>query len=157
MSIVLVRLDDRLIHGQVVVGWGQALNADRILLIDDQVVQNEWERDLYRLGVPPGMEVEFVSAGASASVLESIAADPTRTIVVVADIETLAVACRSTEVVRKINVGGVHEGPGRTRRLRFVFLTEDEARRLRELAQEGIQVDAQDVPTAKAVPLTEFA
>ena len=61
MSLALVRLDDRLIHGQVVVGWGHALGADRILLIDDHVSSNEWERELYRVGVPPGLEVEFSS------------------------------------------------------------------------------------------------
>jgi mannose/fructose/N-acetylgalactosamine-specific phosphotransferase system component IIB len=127
------------------------------LLIDDQVVQNEWERDLYRLGVPPGMEVDFVAADEAAEKLASLAADGSRTIVIVADIDTLGAACRGTDVVRRINVGGVHEAPGRTRRLRYVFLTEDEARKLEGLAGQGIEITAQDVPTAKSVPLAEFA
>ena len=46
MSIVLVRVDDRLIHGQVVVGWVQALGAQRIVLVDDEVSANAWEREL---------------------------------------------------------------------------------------------------------------
>jgi len=157
MSIVLVRLDDRLIHGQVVVGWGQALSADRILLIDDQVAQNEWERDLYRLGVPPGMEVDFVAGSGAAAMLDSLSTDASRTIVVAADIDTLSEACRGTNVVKKINVGGLHEGPGRSRRLRYVFLAQDEAEKLAQLKQRGIEITAQDVPTAKAVPLAEFA
>ena len=61
MSLALVRLDDRLIHGQVVVGWGQPLNAAFIVLVDDEVRGSEWEQDLYRMGVPANMEVVFAS------------------------------------------------------------------------------------------------
>lgn len=156
MSLALVRLDDRLIHGQVIVGWGQALGADHILLIDDQVVRNEWERDLYRVGVPPGMTVDFVSTADAGVVLDRRAQDDTKTIVVVADVDTLLAVCRASACVRKVNLGGVHEGESRVRRLRYVFLTPEEADKLESLAREGIEITAQDVPTAKAVPLVEF-
>ena len=156
MSLVLVRLDDRLIHGQVVVGWGQALSADHILLIDDQVAQNEWERDLYRMGVPHGMQVDFAAVDEAGAALDRVANDDSRTIVVVADVRTLLVACHASGAVETVNVGGVHEGEGRIRRLRYVFLTEEEARSLESLANEGIEVSAQDVPSAKSVPISEF-
>jgi len=53
-------------------------------------------------------------------------------------------------------VGGVHHRTGRKERLRFVYLTDDEAFKLRELAARGVDVTAQDVPTARAVPIGEF-
>src|ERR1041385_5266246 len=59
MTLVLYRIDDRLIHGQVVVGWGQPLNVAFIVLVNDEVAASEWEQELYRMGVPPGMEVHF--------------------------------------------------------------------------------------------------
>jgi PTS system mannose-specific IIB component/fructoselysine and glucoselysine-specific PTS system IIB component len=149
-------LDDRLIHGQVVVGWGQALSADHILLIDDQVAQNEWERDLYRMGVPPGMKVDFVAIDDAGAALDSSAKDGSRTMVIVADIPTLLAACGASRAVARVNVGGVHEGEGRIRRLRYVFLTEEEAKSLQALAEKGIEVSAQDVPSGKAVPISEF-
>ena len=68
MSLALVRLDDRLIHGQVVVGWGQPLNVAFIILVDDEVRDSAWEQDLYRMGVPPSIEVVFAN--------ELIARDP---------------------------------------------------------------------------------
>jgi mannose/fructose/N-acetylgalactosamine-specific phosphotransferase system component IIB len=46
MSIVLCRIDDRLIHGQVVIGWGRPLGIDLIILVDDQVAGTPWEQDL---------------------------------------------------------------------------------------------------------------
>ena len=56
MTLVLCRVDDRLIHGQVIVGWGQPLGIQRIVLADDDVARSEWEQDLYRMAVPQGTE-----------------------------------------------------------------------------------------------------
>ena len=47
MSLVLVRIDDRLVHGQVIVGWGIHLNPDRIILCSDAIAISEWEKDIY--------------------------------------------------------------------------------------------------------------
>src|SRR3989442_1561848 len=61
MSIALYRIDDRLIHGQVVVGWGKPLNVRFIVLVDDAVRVSAWEQELYRMGVPADIEVVFAS------------------------------------------------------------------------------------------------
>jgi PTS system mannose-specific IIB component/fructoselysine and glucoselysine-specific PTS system IIB component len=141
----------------VVVGWVHALSADRILLIDDEVAANEWERELYTLGVPPGLEVEFATTEQAGTVLDRCAESEQRTIVVIADVDTLVAACRASEAVKDVNVGGIHEGEGRTRRLRYVFLSETEAAKLLQLSERGVEISARDVPTAKSVPLSGFA
>jgi len=156
VSLTLVRLDDRLIHGQVVVGWGNALEADRILLIDDKVASLPWERDLYRLGVPSNMQVDFVSLDEAPAALAETVKSNKRVIVVVADVDTLVRVCKSSDVVRRVNIGGLHEGEGRRRRLRYVFLSDAESESLKMLESHGIEVTARDVPSAKAIPLSEF-
>ncbi|NIV57363.1 MAG: PTS transporter subunit IIB, partial [Actinobacteria bacterium] len=50
MPIVLHRVDERLIHGQVVIGWGHQLRPDRYVVVDDELAASDWEQDLYRLG-----------------------------------------------------------------------------------------------------------
>ena len=67
MPIVLFRVDDRLIHGQVVIGWGTPLGVDRIVLVDDQVSTSPWEQDLYRMAVTPEMDVRFVTIAEAAT------------------------------------------------------------------------------------------
>ena len=62
VTLELYRIDDRLIHGQVVVGWGQPLDIDFIVLVDDTVATSDWEQELYRMGVPPEMDVYFHTA-----------------------------------------------------------------------------------------------
>ncbi len=75
MTIVLNRIDDRLIHGQVVVGWGQPLDVKFIVLVDDAVAESDWEQELYRMGVPPEMEVRFHSVADAARLLDGYRTD----------------------------------------------------------------------------------
>ena len=156
MTLALYRIDDRLIHGQVVVGWGQPLNASFIVLVDDEVSSSDWEQDLYRMGVPPQIEVIFASVEQAAGQLSTWEADERVGILLVGDIDTAVALAQRAPQVRSFNVGGVHHRAGRRERLRFVYLTDDEAAKLRQLAAGGVEVTAQDVPTARAVPVGEF-
>ena len=158
MSLVLNRIDDRLIHGQVVVGWGQTLGIDFIVLVDDEVAESEWEQDLYRMAVPPEIEVVFAATEAAGARLAEWNARSDRGILLTGDIATMARLFAADEsVVRHINVGGLHHRPGRVQRLPYVFLTESEATQLRALAAAGADVTAQDVPTTAPVPIRSFA
>ena len=156
MTLALYRIDDRLIHGQVVVGWGQPLNASFIVLVDDEVSSSDWEQDLYRMGVPPQIEVIFASVDQAAEQLSKWEGDERVGILLVGDIDTAVALTQRAPQVRRLNVGGVHHRTGRRERLRFVYLTDDEAAKLRQLAAGGVDVTAQDVPTARAIPVGEF-
>ncbi len=89
MPIALYRIDDRLIHGQVVVGWGQPLELRFIVLVDDDVAASEWEQELYRMGVPPEMEVSFCDVASAGAVIARYALDQRMGIVLVGDIGTM--------------------------------------------------------------------
>ncbi|MBI1967483.1 MAG: PTS sugar transporter subunit IIB [Gemmatimonadetes bacterium] len=156
MSIALYRIDDRLIHGQVVVGWGQPLDCAFIVLVDNEVRESDWEQDLYRMGVPPNLEVIFASTVEVAERLPTWEADGRVGILLVGDIDTATALCANAPQVKRLNVGGIHHRPGRTERLRFVYLTDEEAAKLRQLAAQGVEITAQDVPTARPIPLGEF-
>ena len=157
MSVVLFRIDDRLIHGQVVVGWGQATRAGFIVLVDDEVRASDWEQELYRMGVPPSVHVEFASLEEAIELVPAWEADARKGIVLAGDIETMAALCEGAPSIRKVNVGGIHFRAGRTERLRYVYLSDGEAARLKRLSASGVEITAQDVPTVSPVPLDAFA
>jgi len=157
VSIVLYRIDDRLIHGQVVVGWGQATDAALIVLVDDEVRESAWEQELYRMGVPAEMEVVFAGVSEAIAAVAAWERDPRKGIVLTGDIDTMAALCAGAPSVRRVNVGGIHFRAGRVERLRYVYLTAEEAAALRALAASGVEVTAQDVPTVTPVPLSQFA
>lgn len=156
MPIALYRIDDRLIHGQVVVGWGQPLGLKYIILVDDDVAASEWEQELYRMGVPPEMEVQFCNVESAARHLMTSINDTRMGIVLVGDIGTMERLVTANPSIRAVNVGGVHHAPGRMPRLRYVFLTPEEEQGLRAIEANGVEVSAQDVPSARPVPLREL-
>jgi len=156
VAIELYRIDDRLIHGQVVVGWGQPLDLGFIVLVDDEVAGSDWEQELYRMGVPPDMEVFFDSVDSAAQRLVGYRADQRPGILLTGDISTMQRLVEADGDIRAVNLGGIHHRAGRTQRLRYVFLTPDEEQALRALAERGIAVSAQDVPAARPVALGEL-
>ncbi len=156
MALELFRIDDRLIHGQVVVGWGQPCGIGFIVLVDDEVARSEWEQELYRMGVPPEMDVFFDSVESAARRIPMYRDDRRRGMLLTGDIETMERLVALAPQVRAVTVGGIHHKPGRVARLRYVFLTPEEEQRLRGLAARGVAVTAQDVPGAAALPLDEM-
>lgn len=155
MSIVLHRIDDRLIHGQVVVGWARPLGVEFIALVDDTVAASDWEQELYRMGVPPEMTLYFADVDAAATEHARWESDARAGIVLTADIDTMArLAERVT--VAEVNLGGIHHKPGRTQRLRYVFLSPDEEAALRALSDRGVAITAKDVPSGRQVELGEL-
>jgi PTS system mannose-specific IIB component/fructoselysine and glucoselysine-specific PTS system IIB component len=157
MSVELFRIDDRLIHGQVVVGWGQPLGVTFLVLVDDEVRASEWEQELYRMGVPPEVEVLFASVAEAATQVAAWRADTRRGIVLTGDVETMAeLVAAAPGAVQRVNIGGVHYREGRKERLRYVYLSDEEAARLGTIVAAGVEVVAQDVPTGTPVPLAEL-
>ena len=155
MPIALYRIDDRLIHGQVVVGWGQPLNIDFIVLVDDNVACCDWEQDLYRMGIPPEMEIIFADVASAVRDHDRYAADPRKGILVTPDIPTMQRLVYGVPYIREVNVGGIHHRAGRSQKLRYVFLAADEEAQLRAMVESGVKVTAQDVPAAREVPMSE--
>ena len=117
MPIVLCRVDDRLVHGQVVIGWGRPLGVEFIALVDEGVSASSWEQDLYRMAVPPEIDVRFVTVAEAAAQLGAWQAGERRGIVLTGDLETMAALHRADPaVVHRINLGGIHHRPGRRQR-----------------------------------------
>jgi mannose/fructose/N-acetylgalactosamine-specific phosphotransferase system component IIB len=139
------------------VGWGHALGAKQLVLVDDEVYANEWERDIHRVGVPPDMAIEFVSVDQAAGRVAEWETSSKRTIVVLGEIAAAVRLCQLAPQVKRVNLGGIHQAPGRRQRLPYVFMTDAEAGALAALAARGVEITAQDVPTARAVPLKELA
>lgn len=156
MGVVLFRIDERLIHGQVVIGWGHELRPDRYVLVDDELAASEWEQDLYRLATVD-TEVEFADVESARRRLSEWRDDPRRSIVLTRDVSTMRrLGDGGLLDGEAVNLGGIHHGPGRTEVLRYLHLTVKDRADLAALAEEGAQVSARDLPDAPKVALTSL-
>ena len=155
MAILLYRIDDRLIHGQVVVGWGQPHDIRFLVLVDDLVASSDWEKELYRMAIPPEMEIHFADVETAIREHARYASDPRPGILITGDVTSMLRLVRGVKAIGSVNLGGIHHRAGREEKLRYVFLTPDEQEQLRALEASGVEVTAQDVPSARARPLAE--
>lgn len=157
MSLVLCRIDERLLHGQVIVGWGMRLRLDHYVVVDDALADSEWERELYASGLPSGVEAEFAAVGEAVEGFSDLEARPGRGCLLTRDVGAMRrLAEAGCLEGRRVNVGGLHAGPGRTRVLPYVHLTKDDVRDLRAIAAAGARVSARDLPSSREVPLEEL-
>ncbi|MBA2292841.1 MAG: PTS sugar transporter subunit IIB [Gemmatimonadales bacterium] len=157
MGVALYRVDDRLVHGQVVIGWGRPLGVRFIALVDPAVRASSWEQDLYRMAVPDGVEVFFADVAEAITLLPEWEADRRAGVVITGDLETMAALYTARpDLVNRINLGGIHHRADRTERLRYLYLAPEEEALLRRLDAAGAELSAQDLPTTPAVPLDEI-
>lgn len=147
MSIVLYRVDERLIHGQVVLGWGGELHPRRYIVVDDDLAASEWEQDLYRLAVPDETEVVFSAVADARSRLADWAGEGVRTVLLTRDVATMAALGEGGGLSGvEVNLGGIHHRPGRTEVRPYLFVGDEEREGVRSLVEGGAAVSGRDLP-----------
>jgi len=152
MSWLLQRVDDRLIHGQVVVAWGQRLHPRRIWVVDDATAANAWERDLLATAAP-GTDVRVVTVAemAAAWAEESVAAGGA--FLLVRDLGTALALVEAGAAIGRFTLGGLHYAPGKTKVNEYIYLDAGDRARARALLARGVVLEVQDVPAARAESL----
>jgi mannose/fructose/N-acetylgalactosamine-specific phosphotransferase system component IIB len=152
MRISLIRVDDRLIHGQVAVGWTQALGIEQILVADDAVSVDESQKDLVLMAVPAGVVGDVLSVEDAAAVLEASSSD-IPTMILVRGPQELAALHAAGVSMPVVNIGNVHTGPGRQRLTKEVHATDAEIEIWRALAAAGVKLEAQWLPGSPTTDL----
>ncbi|HHJ53488.1 MAG TPA: PTS mannose/fructose/sorbose transporter subunit IIB [Caldithrix abyssi] len=151
--IQLFRIDDRLIHGQVVIGWATFLKTKQIVLCDDSVSENEWEKELYLSIVPDHMEAVVVNVAKLAEMLSDAETDLSKTIILVNGPQVMEQLLEHGASVERVNVGGIHYKEGRRKYLDYLYLNEEEVASFRRCMEKGVHFFCQDVPEARIIPL----
>ena len=150
MAVKLARIDDRLIHGQVVLGWVPHVRPDRIVVTNDRVAASDWERRFYASCVPPDIKTSFFSTEEAARRLQSELFQHEDLLVLFESGRDVLALVKAGLVLKDVNVGGLHYREDSVELLPFVFLTEEERSFLRELVKRGVTLSAQDIPSNPA-------
>src|ERR1035437_4632 len=152
MSLRLVRIDVRLIHGQVVAVWLRALGARRIVIVDDATAHDEFLREVLTLAAPQGVPVEVCDVAAGATRCIELAATPEPVMVLVRSPRTVLSLRQAGVPIEVVDLGGMGAGPGRRRLHRTISVSPDEIREMRELEQLGTRVEIQIVADDRPIP-----
>jgi mannose/fructose/N-acetylgalactosamine-specific phosphotransferase system component IIB len=144
--LILFRIDDRLIHAQVVVGWCRKLRPDRIILADDQVSAEEWEKELYTSAAEPDFKATVLTIADAAEQISGGVFDSEKIFLLVrGPSEALEMLDRGLDT-NEINVGGLHFRDGREKITENVWVNGEEKELLRDIVKKGITLEARALP-----------
>jgi mannose/fructose/sorbose-specific phosphotransferase system IIB component len=155
MPLVQVRIDDRLIHGQVVVGWRSVLKPQRILLCSDEVANSEWQRTIYMSAVTNDTAASVLTLKDTIAALTKHEFDRERLLLLVDTPKTIVQLVDAGVEIKEVNVGGMHFRPGKNQIAPFIFVDEEDISNFRLLHDKGIKLDGRDVPTRSSIDIAK--
>ncbi len=146
---VFARIDDRLIHGQVVEGWVNFLKATTIVVADDKVAANPLQRSIMEIAVPQGLKVVIGTVDEICGRLRSADLEKERVILLFSNPSDVLRSLRCGMACDTVNLGGLHYVPGKRKIMDVLALDDDDLSALQEILRRGVRVDIQTVPTEK--------
>ena len=154
MPIVHARIDNRLVHGQILSAWVPALRADALVVLDDEAAANELIQSAMEIAIPPGVSFAVASVDEAAKVLARLPRTA-KVIVLVRGVDDAARIAPGTGGLARWTLGNVHFAAGRLPVSQAVFLSKDELATLERLEKSGVEVELKTLPRDASVPLAE--
>lgn len=156
MDIKLFRIDDRLIHGQIVTAWLQNSGADQILVADDQAGNDPFQKSLLAMATPPGVKLTVLPV---AEAIALLLGDTTSTKVLL--------LARSPQAARQIvdggvplkeiNVGNLNMKPGKKKILNEMWLDQSDVDAINAIAAKGVVLEQRVIPTDRRQSAVDLA
>ncbi|HKK01036.1 MAG TPA: PTS sugar transporter subunit IIB [Desulfuromonadales bacterium] len=157
MSIVLTRIDNRLIHGQVLESWVPFTKANCIVVADDRVAGLPFQRTLMAAAVPRGIRLFIGTTEEVARGFASHEFDSLRVLLLFSSAEDSLIAYRLGVAFTELNLGNMHGGEGKVRLSCTLAFNSKDVETLQALEDEGVKIVAQCFPSDRTQPWKEMA
>lgn len=146
MGIVLARVDDRLIHGQVTVGWVRSHGIDLILVVDDRLAGDAMQQAILRVAAPPGVEVRACRVGEFLEAFGRGMYEGRRTMLLFTGPSVPLTLLKAGVSFQRLNIGGMRYMPHRRQLTKAVWVSAEEEAELKEIAASGVKVEFRMLP-----------
>ncbi len=152
MKIVNIRIDERLIHGQVAAVWTRTLSANRIMVIDNTVIKNDIQKSALKMACPQGCKLSILSVGKASENLRLEKYEGENVFIVVKSPATLKELYDSGFTFKEVNVGNMANKAGsRAVKNTVVSVTDEDAENFKYLAGKGVTFTSKQVPNDPAI------
>ncbi|ECE6396993.1 PTS system mannose/fructose/N-acetylgalactosamine-transporter subunit IIB [Salmonella enterica subsp. salamae] len=144
--IVFLRVDHRLLHGQVAFSWTQYVGADCILIANDSVPGDDLRKTTIKMAKPPAVKLVIKNIADSIEAIKSGVTDKYKLFIVVESVADAYRLARELPDIKSINLGGTKVREGSQNIAKAINLLADEMAQLRELAAGGVEIEIRLVP-----------
>jgi PTS system mannose-specific IIB component len=155
-KLVLTRVDDRLIHGQVMTSWVKKTDANKIIIVDDEVANDDFMVELLQMSAPDGIDICVSNIEKSVDLINNLAKEDSRAIVLV---KTPITIKRMTDIGATINeliVGGMGTNEKREVLYKNISASQEEKRIFKELIHDGMEIYIHIIPDQKKIDLRKY-
>lgn len=156
MAIVLTRIDDRLIHGQVMTAWVKFTQANRIMIIDEGVAKDPFMVKVLKMAAPPGIKVDIYDVEQAVEVLKENDSTNERIIILVKHPVVIETLLEKGIEIKKLNVGGMGAAPGRKTLYKNISISKEEREIFQRILDKGTNIFIQIVPDEKEVDIKKL-
>ncbi len=150
-KIVNVRIDERLIHGQVAALWKGTLNATRIMVIDNEAVKNDLQKKLLKMACPTGTKLSILSTEKASENLSAEKYGDDRIFIIVKGPETILDLWKKGCRLEQVTVGNMSGGKNTRIIRKSVSIDKTDEDNFKLLSSYGVHFTAQMIPTEEAV------
>ena len=144
--ITLLRVDHRLLHGQVAFSWTQYVGADCILIANDNVPDDELRKTTIKHAKPPSVKLVIKNINDSIESIKSGVTDKYNLFIVVESVNDAWRIASAVEEIKSINLGGIKAKEGSKNISKAINLLPEEIEQLQQLVGKGVEVEIRQVP-----------
>jgi mannose/fructose/N-acetylgalactosamine-specific phosphotransferase system component IIB len=155
-SGIIWRIDDRLIHGQVIIGWCGQLPVERLIVCDNEIASTEWEKNLLLMAAPTNLPAEVRPVEQTANSVHLWQSSKKITLILLRSPQTLKALLEKGIPIEKVNIGGIHYQEDRREFLPYLYLSNEEIEIFSQLIKTGIYFECQDLPTSNSYNLEKL-
>lgn len=155
-SIVHIRIDDRLLHGQVVNFWGTSLKVGRIMVVNDEVANDEMQKSILRMVAPSGVRTSIITKEKAANNILNNRYEGQRVMMIVKNPRDILDLMDLGLDIKEVNVGNMANRKDTVQIKKSISLTKEEFKDFEELEKRGVVLTAIMVPDEKKTYLKEY-
>lgn len=151
MPIELVRIDDRLVNGQIVQGWLKVININKIVVVSDAVAADRIQQMLLAIAVPSNVELEIKTVKAASQDCLSGKYEKSKTMLLFSNPSDVLEVIESGADIKSVNVGGMHFSSGKKQLLCNLSVDDKDAQALIKIHRRGIETEGRVLPADERV------
>ena len=145
--IKLIRIDDRLVHGQVAFTWTPALGADCLLIANDKVAKDEFMKMTLSLAKPAGTKLLIKTVKDAAIFLNDEKSKNAKVLVLINSVKDAAALSADVPEITSVNFGGLRSKEGSKLISKAIAVNDDDIVVIREMLAKGLELEVRQVPT----------
>lgn len=154
-KIVLARVDDRLIHGQVMTAWLQYTGGNHIVIVDDRTAADEFTKEIMMMAIPEGIGLDIFTKGEAVEGISKLS-EKEKIVILTKTPDVFLYLAENGLPIENVIIGGMGANKNRKKLYKNIATTDGEKEDIKKLISKGLDVKIQVVPDEKAVSMEKI-